>query len=121
MVELISDLVAHGMAYETSDGVYFQAERIEDYGLLARQSIDSLRSGARVEANEEKHSPVDFALWKKAKRGEPSWESPWGDGRPGWHTECVAMSLDILGDGFDIHGGGHEPALPPPADERAPA
>jgi cysteinyl-tRNA synthetase len=121
MVELISDLVEHGIAYETSDGVYFQAERIEDYGLLARQSIDSLRAGARVEANEEKRSPIDFALWKKVKPGEPSWPSPWGDGRPGWHTECVVMSLDILGDGFDIHGGGQDLAFPHHENERAQA
>ncbi|MEY2460792.1 MAG: cysteinyl-tRNA synthetase [Acidimicrobiaceae bacterium] len=121
MVELIRDLVEHGIAYETSDGVYFQAERVEDYGLLARQSIDSLRTGARVEANEEKHSPIDFALWKKVKPGEPSWPSPWGDGRPGWHTECVVMSLDILGDGFDIHGGGQDLAFPHHENERAQA
>jgi cysteinyl-tRNA synthetase len=121
MVELIGDLVEHGIAYETGDGVYFQAERVEDYGLLARQSIDSLRAGARVEANEDKRSPVDFALWKKAKPGEPSWPSPWGDGRPGWHTECVVMSLDILGDGFDIHGGGQDLAFPHHENERAQA
>jgi cysteinyl-tRNA synthetase len=109
------------MAYETGDGVYFQAERVEDYGLLARQSIESLRSGARVETNEEKHSPIDFALWKKAKAGEPSWPSPWGDGRPGWHTECVVMSLDLLGDGFDIHAGGQDLAFPHHENERAQA
>ena len=121
MVALIDRLVDAGMAYETSDGVYFQAERIEDYGLLARQSIDSLQAGARVEANEEKRSPVDFVLWKKAKPGEPSWPSPWGDGRPGWHTECVVMSLDLLGDGFDIHGGGQDLAFPHHENERAQA
>ena len=121
MVELVGDLVEHGMAYETADGVYFQAERIEDYGLLARQSIESLRAGARVETIEEKRSPVDFALWKKAKPGEPSWPSPWGDGRPGWHTECVVMSLDLLGDGFDIHGGGQDLAFPHHENERAQA
>jgi cysteinyl-tRNA synthetase len=121
MVELISDLVDHGMAYETADGVYFQAGRVEDYGLLARQSIDSLRAGARVEANEDKRSPIDFALWKKAKPDEPSWPSPWGDGRPGWHTECVVMSLDLLGDGFDIHGGGQDLAFPHHENERAQA
>jgi cysteinyl-tRNA synthetase len=121
MVELISDLVDHGMAYETADGVYFQAGRVEDYGLLARQSIDSLRAGARVEANEDKRSPIDFALWKKAKPDEPSWSSPWGDGRPGWHTECVVMSLDLLGDGFDIHGGGQDLAFPHHENERAQA
>src|SRR5689334_4117378 len=121
MVELIGDLVDHGMAYETDDGVYFQAGRVEDYGLLARQSIDSLRAGARVETNEDKHSSIDFALWKKAKPGEPSWPSPWGDGRPGWHTECVVMSLDLLGDGFDIHGGGQDLAFPHHENERAQA
>jgi cysteinyl-tRNA synthetase len=121
MVEMVGDMVDHGMAYETSDGVYFQAERIEDYGLLARQSIDSLRAGARVETIEEKRSSVDFALWKKAKPGEPSWPSPWGDGRPGWHTECVVMSLDLLGDGFDIHGGGQDLAFPHHENERAQA
>jgi cysteinyl-tRNA synthetase len=121
MVELVGDLVDHGMAYETGDGVYFQAERIEDYGLLARQSIDSLRAGARVDTIDEKRSPVDFALWKKAKPGEPSWPSPWGNGRPGWHTECVVMSLDLLGDGFDIHGGGQDLAFPHHENERAQA
>jgi len=121
MVELIADLVDHGMAYETDDGVYFQAGRVEDYGLLARQSIDSLRAGARVETNEDKHSSIDFALWKKAKPGEPSWPSPWGEGRPGWHTECVVMSLDLLGDGFDIHGGGQDLAFPHHENERAQA
>ena len=109
------------MAYETSDGVYLQAGRIEDYGLLARQSIESLQAGARVEGSEEKRSPIDFALWKKAKPGEPSWESPWGHGPPGWHTECVVMSLDLLGDGFDIHGGGIDLAFPHHENERAQA
>ncbi|HVX19581.1 MAG TPA: cysteine--tRNA ligase [Acidimicrobiales bacterium] len=121
MIELIGRLVAQGVAYQTSDGVYFEASKVADYGLLARQSIDSLRAGARVEANEEKRSPVDFALWKKAKPGEPSWPSPWGDGRPGWHTECVVMSLGLLGDGFDLHGGGQDLAFPHHENERAQA
>jgi cysteinyl-tRNA synthetase len=121
MVELIGELVAAGIAYETTDGVYFQSDMVDGYGLLARQSIDSLRSGARVEVNDEKRSPVDFVLWKKAKPGEPSWPSPWGDGRPGWHTECVVMSLDLLGDGFDIHGGGQDLAFPHHENERAQA
>jgi cysteinyl-tRNA synthetase len=119
MVELVTRLVDHGIAYETSDGVYFQAERVEDYGLLARQSLDSLRAGARVETSEEKRSPVDFALWKKAAPDELSWPSPWGPGRPGWHTECVVMALDLLGDGFDIHGGGQDLAFPHHENERA--
>jgi cysteinyl-tRNA synthetase len=121
MVELIEQLMAQGSAYETSDGVYFSPEVVADYGLLARQSIDSLRAGARVEANDEKHSPIDFALWKKSKPGEPSWPSPWGPGRPGWHTECVVMSLDLLGEGFDIHGGGQDLAFPHHENERAQA
>jgi cysteinyl-tRNA synthetase len=121
MVALVDRLVEVGMAYETSDGVYFQSERIEDYGLLARQSLDSLRAGARVEANEEKLSAVDFVLWKKAKPSEPAWPSPWGDGRPGWHTECVVMSLELLGEGFDIHGGGQDLAFPHHENERAQA
>jgi cysteinyl-tRNA synthetase len=121
MVELISRLVEAGAAYETADGVYFQSERVEDYGLLARQPLDSLRAGARVEGVEEKRSPIDFALWKKAKPGEPTWPSPWGPGRPGWHTECVVMSLDLLGEGFDIHGGGLDLSFPHHENERAQA
>jgi cysteinyl-tRNA synthetase len=121
MVELIADLGAKGVAYETSDGVYLDVGQVPGYGLLARQSLDSLRAGARVEENEEKRSPLDFAVWKKAKEGEPSWDSPWGPGRPGWHTECVVMSLDLLGDGFDLHGGGQDLAFPHHENERAQA
>jgi cysteinyl-tRNA synthetase len=121
MVALIGRLMDAGAAYTTSDGVYFVSESVDGYGLLARQSLDSLRAGARVEANEEKQSPVDFALWKLAKPGEPAWPSPWGDGRPGWHTECVVMSLELLGDGFDIHGGGQDLAFPHHENERAQA
>jgi cysteinyl-tRNA synthetase len=121
MVEMVTALVDLGVAYETSDGVYLEVEQVEGYGLLARQPLDSLRAGARVEANDEKRSPVDFALWKKAKPGEPSWPSPWGAGRPGWHTECVVMSLGLLGDGFDIHGGGQDLAFPHHENERAQA
>ena len=95
--------------------------RSPGYGLLAQQSLESLQAGARVEANEEKRSPLDFALWKKAKEGEPSWESPWGPGRPGWHTECVVMSLDLLGEGFDLHGGGQDLTFPHHENERAQA
>jgi cysteinyl-tRNA synthetase len=121
MVEMVGELADRGVAYETSDGVYLQVEKVDGYGLLARQPLDSLRSGARVEANEEKRSPLDFALWKKAKPGEPSWSSPWGDGRPGWHTECVVMSLDLLGDGFDLHTGGMDLMFPHHENERAQA
>ena len=121
MVELIGELVERGVAYETGDGVYFDAGSVPDYGLLARQSIDSLQAGARVEVDDDKRSPIDFALWKLAKPGEPSWPSPWGAGRPGWHTECVVMSLDLLGDGFDLHGGGQDLAFPHHENERAQA
>ncbi len=121
MVQLIDELVRRGAAYETSDGVYLAVDQVDGYGLLARQSLDSLRAGARVEVGEEKRSPVDFVLWKKAKPGEPTWESPWGPGRPGWHTECVVMSLALLGDGFDLHGGGIDLAFPHHENERAQA
>jgi cysteinyl-tRNA synthetase len=121
MVGLIAALVDRGVAYETSDGVYLSVDEIDGYGLLARQSLDSLRAGARVEPGEEKRSPLDFVLWKKARPGEPIWDSPWGPGRPGWHTECVVMSLDLLGEGFDLHGGGLDLAFPHHENERAQA
>ncbi len=121
MVELIAALVDAGVAYETSDGVYLSVDEIDGYGLLARQSLDSLRAGARVDPGEEKRSPLDFVLWKKARPGEPTWDSPWGPGRPGWHTECVVMSLDLLGEDFDLHGGGLDLAFPHHENERAQA
>ncbi|MDP9071561.1 MAG: cysteine--tRNA ligase [Actinomycetota bacterium] len=121
MVEAVRRLVERDAAYETTDGVYFNVERVEDYGLLARQALDSLRAGERVEVVEEKRSPLDFVLWKKAKPGEPAWDSPWGPGRPGWHTECVVMSLDLLGEGFDLHAGGLDLQFPHHENERAQA
>jgi len=122
MVSWVTDLVASGVAYETSDGVYLSVATVPDYGLLkSGQSLDAMRAGARVEVNEEKGSARDFALWKKVKPGEPSWPSPWGPGRPGWHTECVVMALDLLGDGFDLHGGGQDLAFPHHENERAQA
>ena len=122
MVTLVAELIERGSAYVLSDGVYMDVSTVPGYGLLARQSLDSLRSGARVEVGEDKRSPLDFALWKLAKPGEDlSWPSPWGDGRPGWHTECVVMSLDLLGEGFDIHGGGQDLAFPHHENERAQA
>jgi cysteinyl-tRNA synthetase len=121
MVELIADLIAREVAYVSDDGVYFSPAVVADYGLLARQTLESMQAGARVEVAEHKHSPIDFALWKFAKPSEPSWPSPWGDGRPGWHTECVVMSLDLLGDGFDLHGGGQDLAFPHHENERAQA
>lgn len=123
MVDLIAELVAGGHAYVGGDGVYFAAATVGDYGLLAPGPLEGLQAGARVEAVEEagKRSPLDFALWKLAKPGEPTWESPWGPGRPGWHTECVVMSLDLLGDDFDLHGGGIDLAFPHHENERAQA
>ena len=121
MVALVRDLVDRGMAYETPDGVYLEVSKVQGYGLLAQQSLESLQAGARGEAYEDKRSPLDFALWKKAKEGEPSWQSPWGPGRPGWHTECVVMSLDLLGEGFDLHGGGQDLMFPHHENERAQA
>jgi cysteinyl-tRNA synthetase len=121
MIELISAFLENDVAYLTSDGVYFDVSRVPDYGLLAGQPLDSLRAGARVEANDEKRSPLDFALWKNAKPGEPSWPAPFGDGRPGWHTECVVMSLGLLGEGFDLHCGGLDLKFPHHENERAQA
>jgi cysteinyl-tRNA synthetase len=121
MVALVSDLIGRGVAYQTSTGVYLEVEKVDGYGLLARQSLESLRAGARVEVDPEKRSPLDFALWKGARPGEPTWDSPFGPGRPGWHTECVVMSLDLLGDGFDIHGGGLDLIFPHHENERAQA
>jgi cysteinyl-tRNA synthetase len=125
MVSLISELIERGAAYETTDSVYFAAGVVSDYGLLARQTIESLQSGAsgRVDANNEKRNSIDFALWKKTTdpADTPNWPSPWGAGRPGWHTECVVMSLDILGDGFDLHSGGLDLSFPHHENERAQA
>jgi cysteinyl-tRNA synthetase len=121
MVALVGELVGRGTAYETDDGVYLSVADVPGYGLLARQDLESLRAGARIEVDEAKRSPLDFAVWKKAKQGEPSWPSPWGEGRPGWHTECVVMSLDLLGDGFELHGGGIDLAFPHHENERAQA
>ncbi|MGH9069697.1 MAG: cysteine--tRNA ligase [Acidimicrobiales bacterium] len=121
MIALVERLVASGDAYQTSDGVYLEVSRVPGYGLLARQPLDSLRAGARVATADEKRTPLDFALWKLAKPDEPSWPSPFGAGRPGWHTECVVMALDLLHDGFDLHGGGADLAFPHHENERAQA
>jgi cysteinyl-tRNA synthetase len=121
MVELITQLLERDVGYKTSDGIYFDVSRVPDYGLLAGQPLDSLRAGARVETNDEKRSPLDFVLWKNAKPGEPSWPAPFGEGRPGWHTECVVMSLGLLGEGFDLHCGGFDLRFPHHENERAQA
>ncbi|HZN16507.1 MAG TPA: cysteine--tRNA ligase [Acidimicrobiales bacterium] len=121
MVALIGELIARGHAYETTDGVYFEVKTLPGYGVLARQPLESLRAGARVDIDEDKREWFDFALWKKAKPGEPTWESPWGSGRPGWHIECTVMSLDLLGDGFDLHTAGDDLTFPHHENERAQA
>ncbi|MEM7326024.1 MAG: cysteine--tRNA ligase, partial [Actinomycetota bacterium] len=123
MVELIEELLELGKAYRTSDGVYLSVEVVEDYGLLPHQDLENLREGGgeREIVGDEKRHPADFVLWKLAKEGEPFWPSPWGDGRPGWHTECVVMSLDILGEGFDLHTGGLDLVFPHHENERAQA
>src|SRR3954454_8128754 len=124
MVDMIGQLVEIGRAYVTGDGVYLSVRSVEDYGLLAHQSLDDMLVGGGdrdVFGAEEKHDPADFALWKLAKPGEPAWASPWGDGRPGWHTECVVMSLDLLGEGFDLHCGGLDLKFPHHENERAQA
>ncbi len=112
IIDMVKRLVEKGYAYEISDGVYFDISKFDSYGKLSHRDIRDLVSGARVEVNPEKKNPLDFALWKKAKPGEPSWDSPWGKGRPGWHIECSAMSLRYLGNGFDIHGGGDDLIFP---------
>jgi cysteinyl-tRNA synthetase len=111
MVEMITELAGLGVAYETSDGVYLEVAKVEGYGLLAQQSLESLRSGSRAAINDEKRSPLDFALW----------EAPFGAGRPGWHTECVVMALSLLGEGFSLHGGGVDLKFPHHENERAQA
>ena len=123
MIDVIGELVDSGHAYVTEKGVYFEVANFADYGRLVHRTADELRegAGARVDVDEQKRDPLDFALWKAAKPGEPKWDSPWGPGRPGWHIECVAMSLDILGDGFDIHGGGDDLIFPHHENERSEA
>lgn len=112
MIALIEELVANGMAYQSSNDVYFRVERFAGYGQLSGRSLTDMQAGARVEVNEKKEHPMDFVLWKGAKPGEPKWASPWGEGRPGWHIECSAMSKKYLGATFDIHGGGKDLVFP---------
>ena len=124
MVRMIGNLVDRGSAYATNDGVYLSVETVPDYGALAHQSIDEMLAGGGdrgVLGAQEKRHPADFALWKFSKPGEPSWPSPWGEGRPGWHSECVVMSLELLGEGFDLHCGGADLRFPHHENERAQA
>ena len=113
IIKLVETLIEKGHAYATPEGdVYFSVRSYPEYGKLSGQSIDDLESGARIDPTEQKRDPLDFALWKAQKPDEPAWESPWGMGRPGWHIECSAMSMTILGDTFDIHGGGQDLVFP---------
>ncbi|MBT3169793.1 MAG: cysteine--tRNA ligase [Candidatus Cloacimonetes bacterium] len=121
MIDLIKKLVENNFAYEVDGDVYFSVVNFKNYGKLSGRNIDDLKVGARVKANVQKRHPADFTLWKKAKPEEPSWGSPWGKGRPGWHTECVVMSRSILGETFDIHGGGNDLIFPHHENEIAQA
>ena len=112
IIAIIERLEAKGLAYQVGGDMYYAVSGFADYGKLSRKKIDELESGARVEVDERKRSPLDFALWKASKPGEPTWESPWGPGRPGWHIECSAMSTKYLGQPFDIHGGGRDLIFP---------
>lgn len=112
MVKFIALLIERGCAYESAGDVYFDIKKAKNYGKLSNQNIEKMEIGARISPDEKKRDPLDFALWKKAKEGEPSWGSPWSAGRPGWHIECSAMSSDMLGDEFDIHGGGVDLVFP---------
>ncbi len=112
IIAMIERIIANGHAYAVNGTVYFDVKSFPSYGKLSHQNIDDLQSGARVEVDDEKRSPLDFVLWKPRKPGEPSWDSPWGPGRPGWHIECSAMSSDLLGDTIDIHSGGVDLIFP---------
>ena len=112
IIEIIKKLINEGFAYEKDGNVFFEVKKFEEYGNLSNQKIDELEIGARVDIMEEKNNPLDFALWKRKKEGEPYWDSPWGQGRPGWHIECSAMAKKYLGDTFDIHGGGQDLVFP---------
>ena len=112
IIEIIQKLIDNRFAYEKDGDVYFEVKKYKDYGKLSNQKIEELELGARIDVSEIKKNPVDFALWKKKKDGEPFWESPWGQGRPGWHIECSAMAKKYLGDTFDIHGGGQDLVFP---------
>ena len=112
MIEMINKLIENKFAYEKNKHIYFEVSKFKDYGKLSNKKLDDLIAGARVEISENKKNPADFVLWKPSEENEPSWESPWGKGRPGWHLECSVMSKKFLGDKFDIHGGGRDLIFP---------
>ncbi len=112
IIDLVKTLIEKGYAYEVDGDVYYRVDKFKDYGKLSHKNIDELKSGARIEIDDRKENPLDFALWKKSKENEPAWKSPWGMGRPGWHIECSAMSMKYLGETFDIHGGGEDLIFP---------
>lgn len=112
IIDFVQGLIDKGLAYEVNGDVYYRVLKFKGYGKLSKQSIDDLQSGARVEIDDSKENPLDFALWKRAKPNEIAWESPWGAGRPGWHIECSAMAMKYLGETFDIHGGGRDLCFP---------
>lgn len=119
MIELVQELIDKGLAYQSGNDVYFRVDRFDRYGSLSGRNLEDMQAGARVEINEQKQHPMDFVLWKGSKPGEPKWESPWGEGRPGWHIECSAMSRKYLGETFDIHGGGQDLVFPHHENEMA--
>ena len=112
IIVLAEQLIEKGMAYESGGDVYYSVEKFPAYLKLSKRNMEEMQAGARIAPGEQKRNPMDFALWKAAKPGEPSWESPWGPGRPGWHIECSAMSSSLLGETFDIHGGGRDLIFP---------
>ena len=112
IIEMISRLIENGYAYVVDGDVYYAVQKFDGYGKLSGRNLDDMQAGARVDVDERKKHPMDFALWKSAKQGEPSWDSPWGLGRPGWHIECSAMSIKYLGETFDFHGGGSDLVFP---------
>ena len=112
IIETIGKLVESGHAYAAGGDVFFRVEKSQGYGKLSHRTLDGMQAGSRIEIDENKEHPMDFALWKGARPGEPSWESPWGPGRPGWHIECTSMSMTYLGDSLDIHGGGQDLVFP---------